>query len=90
MIDLQKYLDNIDQSHYDRWIEGRYSVSDLVEKHKLIALMFRKKILDAIEEHSPSEMISKFKKECPNIEIKEREKALERIEEECEDIKDIL
>ena len=56
----------------------------------MMALMFRKKILNAIEDHEPSEIMSIFKKECPEIEIKDQDKALDRIENECKEIKDIL
>ena len=90
MLDIQKYLSSIDQEHYDKWLEGRYSVADLVEKHKMVALIFRKKILNAIEDHEPNEIMSIFKKECPEIDIKDKDKALDRIENEFKEIKDIL
>ncbi len=90
MVNLQKYLSQIDQEHYDEWLDGRYSVADLVEDHKMIALMFRGKILNAIDEHTPHEMISILEDERPDIDIKDQERAVERIESECRDIKDIL
>ena len=90
MVNLQKYLSQIDQEQYDKWLEGRYSLSDLVQDHRMIALIFRGKILNAIEEHTPREMISLFKDERPDIDIKDQEKAVERIECECREIEDIL
>ncbi|MFW6376284.1 MAG: hypothetical protein ACOCZJ_03905 [Thermoplasmatota archaeon] len=90
MVNLQKYLSQIDQEHYDKWLEGRYSMADLVRDHKMIALMFRGKILNAIDEYTPSEMISILEDERPDIDIKDQKRAVERIECECRDIKDIL
>ena len=90
MVNLQKYLSKIDQDQYDEWLEGRYSVADLVEDHRMIALMFRGKILNAIDGHSPHEMILILEDERPDLDIKNQEKAVERIECECREIKDIL
>ncbi len=90
MIDLQKYLSEIDQKHYDKWLEGRYSVAELVKNHKMMALVFRRKILNAIDDHSPQELISIFEEERPDIEIRDQEMAVERIEKECNNIKDML
>jgi len=90
MINLQKYLSEIDQKHYDKWLEGRYSVAELVKNHKMMALVFRRKILNAIDDHSPQELMSIFEEKRPDIEIRDQEKAKERIEKECNNIKDIL
>lgn len=90
MFEIQEYLNKIDQKHYNKWLEGRYSVADLVDEHKMMALMFRKKILNVITEHSPKEMISIFEEKHPDIDIKDQQKAVERIECECREIKNIL
>ncbi|MFW6141577.1 MAG: hypothetical protein ACOC53_03350 [Candidatus Saliniplasma sp.] len=89
-MDISKFLERFDQEDYDRWVEGRSSICDLIEKHKLTALLFKRKILNAIDEHEPKDLVEKFCNERPDIDIRNEEMVLERVEEELEDIKRAL
>ncbi|MGM0404864.1 MAG: hypothetical protein ACQEQM_01815 [Thermoplasmatota archaeon] len=89
-MNISKFLENLDQEDYDRWVEGQSSICDLIEEHKITALLFKRKILNAIDEHEPQDLIQKFSEECPDIDIRNEDEVLERIEEELEDIKRVL
>ncbi|MFW6037919.1 MAG: hypothetical protein ACOC89_00055 [Candidatus Saliniplasma sp.] len=89
-MDISKFLDNIDQEDYDRWIEGKKSICSLVKQHRLTALLFKRRIINAIEEYEPDDLICKFSEECPEIDLRSEGKARERVQEELEEIKRIL
>ncbi len=89
-MDISKFLERLDQDDYDRWVEGRSSICDLIERHKLTALLFKRKILNAIDEHEPQELVEIFSEECPDIDIRDEETTLERVEQELEDIRRVL
>ena len=89
-MDISRFLSTIDQEDYDQWLDGRKDISGLVDQHKMIALMFKSRIEEAIDENSPEELIEKFKEYRPDLELRDRSMAKERIEEECENIKSKL
>jgi len=89
-MDISKFLEKLDQDDYDRWVEGRSSICDLIERHKLTALLFKRKILNAIDEHEPQELVEIFSEECPDIDIRDEKTTLERVEQELEDIRRVL
>ena len=88
--DLEDRLEDISQEQYDDWIEGDYQLSDFVREHKFLAKMFKGRIMQAIEKHTPVQILQELRARRPDLEIRDKEKVIERIEEEIEEIKSML
>ncbi len=87
---IQKYLSSISQEDYDDWIDGRRSISSLIEDHRMIAMIFKPKIFEAIDEYEPDEIIQILQEERPDLEIRDTGEAKERIQEEFRGIREAL
>lgn len=89
-MDISRYLSTLDQEDYDQWLDGRKDISELVDQHKMMALLFKSKIKEAIDENSPEQLIEKFEEHRPDLELRDRSEAKDRIQEECQKIKNKL
>lgn len=90
LMEIEKYLAPLDQGDYDEWIQGDRSLSRLARKHRVLLKVFKPSIRDALENNSPDDFIKKFKECKPEIDMRDREKAKERIEEELNEIEEII
>lgn len=89
-MEIEKYLAPVDQGDYDAWIEGERSLTQLARKHKVLIKVFRPSIRDTLENNSPDDFIEKFRECKPEIDIGDKEKAKQRIEEELREIENML
>ncbi|MFP3871616.1 MAG: hypothetical protein ACLFVL_01905 [Candidatus Aenigmatarchaeota archaeon] len=88
--DLHRYVNLISQDNFDEWAKGQRSLADLVREHHFLASLYKSKIENTIHQHDPEDFLEIFQEERPDIDFGDRQKVLDRIEEEMEEIEHAL